>query len=115
MDKNFTIQLLRWIARGFFVLAVLALGTTLLRSRADTDAEKPQHPIVTLEERQPVDIDWATQRFFTWGSDELGIRLECPVGWSPSQVFDRFTKRRVADLTAYDVVAFRSGEPRSAR
>ena len=60
-----------------------------------------------------MEIDWAARRTNPWSDKVVGVTVEAPEGWTPIQVFERFTKRPVADVTAYDVVAFRSASPRS--
>jgi len=99
---------LQWAARVVFAAALVAAVSRL------RPAQPPAGPPVAPLRKVPVAIDWPREPFATWTSVEDGIALEYPTRYDAARAFGKFTSRDIAGgIVENDVVAFRSGEPRS--
>jgi hypothetical protein len=100
--------LLKWLARGFFAAAVLAVlyGAWLGHTRPQKEPEVRQ---------AAVHVDWAREPFSRWTSVEDGVELLYPGRrYDAVRGFGQFTSRDVAGgIQETDIVAFRSAAPRS--
>jgi len=103
-------QVLHWAARLIFMAAIAGALLNFHRGRS---AAKTPRRVVSGKQDGALQFDWASHAFQPWRSQVWGVSLQAPEGWAPSEVFDRFTKRPIGGLTAYDVVALRSAKPRS--
>jgi hypothetical protein len=106
---------LRWLSRLVLAAGLMVAGLTwgpgLLHPRA------PSPALVTVTDplrKQPVQIDWSREQFRQWSSPEDGVAVTYPARYDATRAFGRFTSRDLSGgITEQDVVAFRSGQPRS--